>query len=52
MAKQKRPGIRVLFVGPADLEKHTEGLGTFLTSPVSVPQVVEGVLRMLDTALA
>ena len=52
MAKQKRPGIRVLFVGPADLEKLAEGVGTFMTSPVSVPQVVEGVLRMLDTALA
>ena len=52
MARLKRPGIRVLFVGPADLANHVEGLGTFLTSPVSVPQVVEGVLRMLDTALA
>ena len=52
ITRLKRPDIRVLFVGPADLEKHTEGLGTFLTSPVSVPQVVEGVLRMLDTALA
>ena len=52
MARLKRPGIRVLFVGPADLEKHAEGLGTFLTSPVTVPQVVEGVLRMLDTAPA
>ena len=52
MARLKRPGIRVLFVGPADLEKHAEGLGTFLTSPVTVPEVVKGVLRMLDTAPA
>ena len=52
MARLKRPGTRVLFVGPADLEKHAAGLGTFLTSPVTVPQVVEGVLRMLDTATA
>ena len=52
IARLKRPGIRVLFVGPADLEKHAAGLGTFLTSPVTVPQVVEGVLRMLDTAPA
>jgi DNA-binding NtrC family response regulator len=50
MARLKRPGICVLFIGPADLEKHTEGVGTFLTSPVTVPQVVEGVLQMLDTA--
>lgn len=47
MARLKRPGIRVLFVGPADLEEHTEGVGTFMPSPVPVPQVVEGVLRML-----
>ena len=52
MARLKRPGIRVLFVGPADLEQHAEGLGTFLNSPVTVPQVVEGVLRTLDTAPA
>ena len=50
MAKQKRPGIRILFVGPADLEQHTEGLGTFLASPVTVPQVIESVLQTLDTA--
>jgi hypothetical protein len=52
MARLKRPGIHVLFVGTADLENHTEGLGTFMTSPVTVPQVVEGVLRMLDTGPA
>src|SRR6185437_16580164 len=50
MARLKRPGIRVLFLGPADLEKLAEGLGTFLVSPVTVPQVVEGVLQTLDTA--
>jgi hypothetical protein len=49
MARSKRPGIRVLFVGPAELEKHADGIGTFITSPVTVPEVVEGVLRMLDT---
>ena len=52
IARLKRPSIRVLFVGPADLEKHAEGLGTFLTSPVTVPEVVKRVLRMLDTAPA
>jgi hypothetical protein len=52
MARLKRPGIRVLFVGPADLEQHAEGLGTFMISPVTVPQIVEGVLRTLDTAPA
>jgi DNA-binding NtrC family response regulator len=52
MARSKRPGIRVLFVGPADLEKHAEGIGTFMISPVTESQVVEGVSRMLETAPA
>jgi DNA-binding response OmpR family regulator len=52
MARLKKPGIHVLFVGSADLEKHTEGLGTLLTFPVTVPQLVGGVLRMLGTAPA
>jgi hypothetical protein len=25
MARQKRPGVRVFFIGPADLAPHTEG---------------------------
>ena len=50
MARSKRPGIRVLFVGPADLEKFAEGPGTFMAAPVTVTQVVEGVLQTLDTA--
>ena|SRR5690242_5802590 len=52
MARLKRPGICILFVGPADLEPLADGLGTFMTSPLTVPQVVEGVLRMLDTRQA
>ena len=40
MARMKRPGIRVLFLGPADLEKLAEGVGTFVSCPVTVPQVV------------
>lgn len=50
MARLKRPGIRVLFVGPADLESLAEELGTFMPSPVTGPQVVERVLQTLDTA--
>jgi hypothetical protein len=49
-ARLKRPGIRVLFVGPADLEKLAEGVGTFMAAPVTVPQVVESVFQTLDTA--
>jgi len=48
MARLKRPGIRVLFVGPTDLEQFAEGLGIFMPAPVTGPQVVEGVLQTLD----
>jgi hypothetical protein len=48
MARLKRPGIRVLFVGPADLEEFAEGLGTFMPFPVTGQQVVERVLQTLD----
>ena len=51
MARLKRPGIRVLFVGAADLKEHVEGVGSFMASAVTVPQVVEGVLQTLDTEL-
>jgi hypothetical protein len=52
MARLKRPDIRVLFVGPSEFEKFADGVGTFMASPVTVPQVVEGVLRMLNTVPA
>lgn len=51
MARLKRPGIRVLFVGPADLEELAEGLGIFMPAPVTGPQVVEGVFQTLDIIL-
>ena len=51
MARLRRPGIRVLFVGPADLEEFAEGLGTFMASPVTGRQLVEGVLKARDAEM-
>ena len=47
MARQKRPGVRVLFVGPADLASHTEGVGAFMAAPVTVADVVNAAIQML-----
>ena len=51
MARLKRPGIRVLFVGPADLEELADGLGAFMSSPATAPQLVESILQTLDAEL-
>ena len=47
MARMKKPGIKVLFTAPAELQEHTEGLGQHMTTPVSIPELVEGATRML-----
>jgi hypothetical protein len=47
MARQKQPGVRVLFVAPRELAPHTEGLGAFMAVPVTVANVVTAVTRML-----
>jgi hypothetical protein len=50
MAREKRRGVRVLFIGPADLAPHTEGLGAFMAAPVNVADVVNAATRMLTAA--
>jgi DNA-binding NtrC family response regulator len=47
MARSKRRDVEVIFVGTPDQAHHTEGLGTFLTSPVTVETVVETAVRLL-----
>ena len=47
MARAKRRDVRVIFVGTQEQARHTEGLGTFLTSPVTVEEVVETTARLL-----
>ena len=48
MARSKRPGIRVLFVGDGELAHYAAGLGEFLAEPVGVTDVVEHVIRLSD----
>jgi uncharacterized protein YigA (DUF484 family) len=47
MARSKRRDVEVIFVGAPDQAHYTEGLGTFLTSPVTVEEVVETAVRLL-----
>ena len=47
MARQKRSGVAVLFVGPEELAPHTEGVGAFMAAPVTVASVVSAATRML-----
>jgi hypothetical protein len=49
MARTKRPGIKVLFVGPPELEHFTEGLGAYRHSPIGVAEVVEAAIDVLAT---
>ena len=46
MARQKRSGVAVLFVGPEELAPHTEGLGVFMAVPVTVASVVSAATRI------
>jgi hypothetical protein len=47
MARSKRRDVKVIFVGTHEQKHHTEGLGSFLTSPVTVEAVVETAVRLL-----
>jgi DNA-binding NtrC family response regulator len=48
MARSKRRDVKVIFVGTPDQAPYTEGLGTFLTSPTTVKEVVETTVRLLS----
>ena len=47
MARFKRPEIRVLFVALPQYAQATDGVGTFISLPVSVEEVAEAVKRLL-----
>jgi hypothetical protein len=48
MARSKCQDVKVIFVGTPDQAPYTEGLGTFLTSPTTVEEVVETTVRLLS----
>ena len=41
MARTKRPGIKVLFVGKDELRKHTEGIGELLPLETEVSKLLD-----------
>jgi hypothetical protein len=49
MARSKHRNVKVVFVGTPEQARHTERLGTFLTSPITVEEVVETAVRVLTT---
>jgi hypothetical protein len=49
IARARRPGIKVLFVGPTELEHYTEGLGAYRHSPITVDDVADAAIDVLTT---
>lgn len=47
MARIKRPGIKVLFVGQLEYARYAAGLGEFVATPVAVAEVVSTAIRIL-----
>jgi DNA-binding NtrC family response regulator len=47
MARRQRPDMKVLFVALAEYKAHTEGIGEFMALPVSIPELVLSVKRLL-----
>jgi DNA-binding NtrC family response regulator len=48
MTRLRRPGLKVLFIGPDEVAEHTVGIGEFMPSVVTVPQVLERAMQMLE----
>jgi hypothetical protein len=52
MARLKRPGVKILFIGSLEFAHLADGLGEFLPTPTSVDDVTGVVTRMLMKAAA
>ena len=50
IALTKKRGVQVLFVAREENREYTEGLGEFLSVPVTGPELVATVTRMLAAA--
>jgi hypothetical protein len=49
MVRMKKRGVRVLFAARDENREHTEGVWEFLAVPVTGPEIVARVKRMLAT---
>jgi hypothetical protein len=47
VATNKRPDLKVLFTALPETEQHADGIGEFMPLPVSIPDLLETVPRML-----
>lgn len=47
MAKSRRPKLKVLFTGQADMAEHTKGVGELMSHRVDIPELVDKVKRLL-----
>jgi len=48
LARKRCPGIRVLFVGIGHMAHHAAGLGAFLAVPVTMSEVTEQIIQLLE----
>jgi hypothetical protein len=49
MARMRKPGIKVLFVGPPELASKVEGVGAFIASPVTEEGIVGAATRLVTS---
>lgn len=48
MALTQRPDLKVIFTAREEMEEFTEGLGDLIPHPVSIPDLVETVDKLLN----
>ena len=49
MARRKRPGIKVILVGPLELAPYADGIGSFIEAPVSAAAIAVAAIRLLQS---
>ncbi len=47
MTRYRRPNVRVIFTARAEMARHTQDIGELLAAPISIPDLVEAVRRLL-----
>ena len=45
MVKSRKPSIRVIFTAHPDMQEYVEDLGTILTAPVAIPDLIAAVRK-------
>jgi DNA-binding NtrC family response regulator len=47
MTRYRRPNVRVIFTARAEMARHTQDIGELVPAPVSIPELVGVVSRLL-----